>query len=140
MASVETVWPTVRLGAIGEAWRLYRRHWGVWSLTMLVSLVVVAIGEGIGRLLLRAASLGMLGGLIGLGDSGVPILPAILGTIVAGFFLGGMIRMAVNQVRGRPPHLEDLLSITDVWFDLALGSGLLGLFLFVGWHLLIVPG
>ena len=48
--------------------------------------------------------------------------------------------MAVNQVRGRPPHLEDLLSITDVWFDLALGSGLLGLFLFVGWHLLIVPG
>ena len=139
MASVETAWPTVRLGAIGEAWRLYRRHWGVWSLTMLVALVGVAIGEGIGRMLLHAASLGMLGGLIGLGDSGVPILPVILGTIVTGFFLGGMIRMAVNQVRGRPPHLEDLLSITDVWFDLALGSGLLGLFLFVAWHLLVVP-
>jgi hypothetical protein len=140
MASVETAWPTVQLGAIGEAWRLYRRHWGVWSLTMLVSIVGVAIGEGIGTLLLRAASLGMLGGLIGLGDSGVPILPVILGTIIAGFFLGGMIRMAVNQVRGRQPHLSDLTSITDVWFDLALGSGLLGLFLYVGWHLLVIPG
>ncbi len=82
----------------------------------------------------------MLGGLIGLGDSGVPILPVILGTIIAGFFLGGMIRMAVNQVRGRRPHLSDLTSITDVWFDLALGSGLLGLFLYVGWHLLVIPG
>ena len=40
MASVETAWPAVRLGAIGEAWRLYRRHWGVWSLTMLVAIVV----------------------------------------------------------------------------------------------------
>ena len=60
MASVETVWPTVRLGAIGEAWRLYRRHWGVWSLTMLVALVVVAIGEGIGRLLLRGPPSGCL--------------------------------------------------------------------------------
>jgi hypothetical protein len=140
MASVETAWPTVQLGSIGEAWRLYRRHWGVWSLTMLVSIVGAAIGEGVGTLLLRAASIGMLGGLVGLGNSGFPILPAILGTIIAGFFLGGMIRMAVNQVRGRQPHLGDLLSITDVWFDLALGSGLLGLFLFVGWHLLVVPG
>ena len=60
MASVETVWPTVRLGAIGEAWRLYRRHWGVWSLTMLVALVVVAIGEGIGRLLLARPPSGCL--------------------------------------------------------------------------------
>src|SRR5271157_6365480 len=54
MAALETAWPTVRLGAIGEAWRLYRRHWGVWSLTMLASIVGVAIGEGIGTVLLRA--------------------------------------------------------------------------------------
>ncbi len=140
MAVGDTAWPTVQLGSIGEAWRLYRRYWGVWSLTMLVSIVGAAIGEGIGTLLLRAASLGMLGGLVGLGGSGPQILPAMLGAIVAGFFLGGMIRMAVNQVRGRQPHLGDLLSITDVWFDLALGSALLGLLLFVGWYLLVVPG
>jgi hypothetical protein len=107
---------------------------------MLASIVAVAIGEGIGTVLLRAASLGMLGGLIGLGDSGVPILPVMLGTIIAGFFLGGMIRMAVDQVRGRQPHFEDLFNISDVWFDLALGSGLLGLLLYVGWHLLVIPG
>ncbi len=140
MASVETAWPTVQLGSISEAWRLYRRHWGVWSLTMLVAIVGAAIGDGIGTLLLRAASIGMLGGLMGLGGPGLPVLPAILGTIIAGFFLGGMIRMAVNQVRGRPPHLEDLFSITDVWFDLALGSALLGLFLYIGFHLLVIPG
>ena len=140
MATVEAAWPIVQFGAIGEAWRLYRRHWGVWSLTMLVSLVCAAIGEGIGTLLLRVASLGMLGGLVGLGDPRFPVLPAILGTIIAGFFLGGMIRMAVNQVRGRPPHVDDLLSISDVWFDLALGSGLLGLFLYIGFHLLVIPG
>ena len=43
-----------------------------------------------------------------------------------------MIRMAVNQVRGRPPKLEDLFSVTDVWFDLVLGSALLGLLLGIG--------
>jgi len=139
MASVETSWPTVQIGAIGEAWRLYRRHWGVWSLTMLVSIVGAAIGDGIGTVLLHLGSLGMVGGLIGLRGSSVSLLPVILAMIVVGFFLGGMIRMAVNQVRGRPPHLKDLVSITDVWFDLVLGSGLLGLFLFVGWHLLVVP-
>ena len=140
MVSVETTWPTVQLGAIGEAWSLYRRYWTVWSLTMLVALIGVTVSEGIGTLLLRQASIGMLGGLFGLGQPGLGVLAVILGTIIAGFFLGGMIRMAVNQVRGRSPHLQDLFSVTDVWFDLALGSGLLGLFLFIGFHLLVVPG
>jgi uncharacterized membrane protein len=60
--------------------------------------------------------------------------------IIGGFFLGGMTRMAVNQVRGRPPHIEDLFSVTDVWFDLVLGSALLGLLLAIGWKLLVIPG
>ena len=136
--SVETDWHPVRLGAIGEAWSLYRRHWGVWSLTMLVAWACVTIGTGLCTLLLRAASIGMFGGLFGLGGAGLWVV--ILGSIIAGFFLGGMIRMAVNQVRGSSPHLEDLFSVRDVWFDLVLGSGLLGLFLFVGWSLLVLPG
>jgi hypothetical protein len=140
MASVETAWPAVRFGAISEAWRLYRRHWGVWSLTMLVSMVGVAIGEGISTGALHVASRGMFGGLIGLGAPGVPVLPVMLGAIIGGFFLGGMIRMAVNQVRGRPPHLEDLFSITDVWFDLVLGSAILGLLFSISWQLLVFPG
>lgn len=140
MASVETAWPTVRFAAISEAWRLYRRHWGVWSLTMLVSMIGVAIGEGISTGALHVVSRGMFGGLIGLGAPGVPVLPVMLGTIIGGFFLGGMIRMAVNQVRGRPPHLEDLFSITDVWFDLVLGSAILGFVFSISWQLLVFPG
>ncbi len=60
--------------------------------------------------------------------------------MIAGFFLSGMIRMAVNQVRGRTPRVEDLFQISDVWFDVALGSALLGLILDLGFHLLVVPG
>jgi hypothetical protein len=129
----------VRFGVVGEAWQFYRRHWGVWSLTMLGSLIGVAIGEGICGIVLRLASLGMLGGLLGLDHSGSSLLPIVLRAMVAGCFLGGMMRMAVSQVRGRPPSLAEFLHIGDVWFDLALGSGLLGILLFVGWHLLILP-
>ena len=129
MSSVETAWPKVRFGAIGEAWSLYRRHWQVWSLTMLVAVVCSALADGLATSVLHIASGGMLGVLVGLNT---PILPVVIATVVGGFFAGGMIRMAVNQVRGRPPHLEDLFSVTDVWFDLVLGSALLGLLLSIG--------
>ena len=140
LTSDDTSWPMVRFGAIGEAWQLYKRHWGVWSLTMLAALVCVGLGEGLTTGALHIASRGMFGGLVGFGSPGIPVFPMLLGTIVGGFFLGGMIRMAVNQVRGRAPHLEDLFSVTDVWFDLVLGSALLGLLLTIGWNLFVFPG
>jgi hypothetical protein len=140
MASVETDWPKLRFGAIGEAWRLYKRHWGVWSLTTLVSLVCVVLGEGVTAGALHISSGGVFGGLIGLGESGMPLMSILLGSMIFGFFLGGMIRMAVNQVRGRSPHLEDLFSVSNVWFDLILGSALLALLVTIGWHLMVVPG
>ena len=133
MPSVETAWPSVRFGAIGEAWSLYRRHWQVWSLTMLVALVCAAVADGLAATFLHIASKGMIGDLAGLNT---PFLAVVIATICAGFLAGGMIRMAVNQVRGRPPKLEDLFSVTDVWFDLVLGSALLGLLLSVGTGLL----
>ena len=33
------MWPLVRFSVVGEAWRLYKRHWVVWSLAMLIVLV-----------------------------------------------------------------------------------------------------
>jgi hypothetical protein len=138
MASAEMAWPTVRFGAIGEAWRLFRRYPGVWMLTTLVSVLCVAVTGGIATAALRVASEGMFGGLIG--GPGAPLLSVIAGSIIAGFFVGGMTRMAVNQVRGRQPRLEDLFSVTDVWFDLVLGSAMLGLMVALGLNLLLVPG
>jgi hypothetical protein len=140
MVEVETAWPTVRLGAIHEAWGLYRRHWGVWSMTMLVALFCTAIGGGLVALVMSIAEAGMFGGLLGLGGPGSPILHGAFGMMIAGFFLGGMVRMAINQVRGRRPHVADLFRVTDDWFDLALGSFLLGVPLMIGWSLFVIPG
>ena len=140
MATVQTAWPRVRFGAIGEAWRLYRRFWGVWSLTALVALLCASVGSGAAAAALGVAGQGPLGMLIGFPGPGAPLLSVLVTSAIAGFFLGGMIRMAVNQVRGRQPHLEDLFTVTDVWFDLVLGSVLLGLFSTIGFSLLFVPG
>ena len=49
----------------------------------------------------------------------------IVSTVVSGFLLGGMIRMANRQIRGGKPRLEDLLTITDCWFDLLLAAFLI---------------
>jgi uncharacterized membrane protein len=67
-------------------------------------------------------------------------LPILAGAMIAGFFLGGMTRMAVNQVRGQAPRVKDLFTVSDVWFDLVLGSGILGLLSRIGWELYVIPG
>ncbi len=64
----------------------------------------------------------------------------ITSTVVSGFFLGGMIRMAGRQIRGGTPRIEDLFSITDCWFDLVLVSFLIGVATSIGFALCIVPG
>ncbi len=138
-STLESEWPTVRFAAIGEAWRLYRQHWKTWSLAMLLAWFGTTIIGGAGAVMLHVTSLGFMGGLLGLGEPRLPLLPTLSMTVVAGFFLGGMVRMAVSQVRGRAPRLEELFSVTDVWFDLLLGSALFGLVLFIGWHLLVIP-
>lgn len=140
MTTVQTAWPGVRFGVIGDAWRLYRRHAGVWSLASLVALLCAALGTGIAAGALGIASHGPLGGLVGFPGPGGNLVSAMVCFAIIGFFLGGMTRMAINQVRGRPPHLEDLFTVTDVWFDLVLGSALVGLLFSIGFSLLLIPG
>ena len=139
--SAEAAWPEVRFGAIGEAWRLYRRHWTVWSLTTLVAIICVALGEGIAAIATLPSGRGCSAGCSSAsGPRGSRSCTGSWAMAVAGFFLGGMIRMAVNQVRGRRPRLEDLFSVTDVWFDLCVGSILVGIPLMIGWSLFVIPG
>ena len=38
----------------------------------------------------------------------------VASTVIGGFFVGGMIRMASNQVLGREPRIGDLFSVVDV--------------------------
>lgn len=140
MGPFQPAWPSVRFDVVSEALRLYRGYAGVWSLTTLVALLCASLGGGLAAGALGIARHSPVGVLIGFPGPGAPLLSIIVTCAVAGFFLGGMMRMAVNQVRGRPPQLEDLFSVTDVWFDLVLGSALLGLFSAIGYGLLFLPG
>jgi len=133
------MWPLVRFGVIGEAWRLYKRHWFVWSLATLIVMICYSVVNG--------GLFALLGGRPGPGPGGFRLfLPGrgavrfIVSTMVSGFLVGGMIHMASNQVRGRAPQIEDLFSVTDCWFDLLLAALLLGAAMALGTVLCVIPG
>jgi hypothetical protein len=122
-------WPLVQFGIIGEAWRLYKNQWVLWSLTMLISIVgyVVVIGTLYAILGDRPTSLGR--GLV-----------SLISIMTAGFLGGGMVRMASKQIRGQVPRVEDLFTVTDVWFDLLLCTLLSSLAGFIGSIFCVIPG
>ena len=64
----------------------------------------------------------------------------VLSTVIGGFFLGGMIRMASHQVLGRAPRLEDLFSVVNVGFQLLAGAVFYGSATFLGSMLCVIPG
>jgi hypothetical protein len=139
MSVEETTWPLIRFGVIKEAWRLYKQHAMVWALAMLIVMAAFGVTNGLLH--------GIFGRRETLGPGGFRLfLPAtgaiqfILSTIVSGFFLGGMVRMAGRQIRGDTPRLEDLFSITDCWFDLLLVNFLIGVAVSIGFGLLVLPG
>jgi hypothetical protein len=134
-----STWPLVRFGVIKEAWALYKKHALIWSLTMLIVMAANGVVNGALHPVLRHRET--------LGPGGFRLfLPAtgavnfIASTMVSGFFLGGMIRMAGRQIRGEAPRLEDLFSITECWFDLLLVSFLIGVATSIGFALCVVPG
>ncbi len=132
--------PSVRLGAIGEGWGLFQNQWGVWMLTAGLALLCHA-----GVLGLASSAFGVpvpegLGGFrMSLPSGGGAVAMAVT-MAVNGFFLGGMMRMACRQVRGRKITVGDLFSVVDVLPNLILGALLYGLASMVGFMCLFVPG
>ena len=113
------MWPLIRFGVVGEAWRLYKRHWVVWSLAMLIVLVGFSAVNGALSAVLKTGRGPHLGGFRLFLPASKP-LAYVIATMVTSFFAGGMLRMASNQVRGLTPQIEDLFNVTDCWFDLLL--------------------
>jgi uncharacterized membrane protein len=134
------MWPLVRFNVIGDAWRLYRRHWDVWTLAMLIVLIGSSVVMSVVLAILGVNWPG------GRGGFRLPVPPAaaaiqyVASAVIGGCFLGGMIRMASNQVRGRVPRIEDLISVTDVWLDLLLSALTYGVATFLGEMLCVIPG
>jgi hypothetical protein len=140
MAGGYSTWPLIQFSVIGEAWRLYKRHWFVWSLAMLIVLTCYGFVTGTLLSLVGIRHLEGPGGFRLFLMPGRHILPFLVSNVVTGFFLGGMIRMASNQLRGRTPQIEDLFSVTDVWFDLMLVAFLYGVVASLGYMVCVIPG
>jgi hypothetical protein len=140
MAGGYQTWPLIEFSVIGDAWRLYKRHWVVWSMAMLIVMTGYSIVAGALSAFLKLGDDHGPGGFRLFLTPGNHLLQFLALTVVSGFLLGGMIRMASNQVRGRVPRIEDLFSITDVWFDLILVSLLNGVATWLGFMLCAIPG
>src|SRR5262249_13959313 len=132
--------PLLRFNVIGDAWRLYQRRWGTWSLAMLIVLIAYSL---VGRTLFAVFGMRWPAGAGGFRlppGSGAGALHYVCTIVVIGFFLGGMIRMASHQVIGRAPRIEDLFSVLDVGFHLLAGSIFYGAATFLGSMLCVIPG
>jgi hypothetical protein len=140
MAGGYQSWPLIQFRVIGEAWRLYKRHWFVWTLAMLIVLACYGFVTGTLLTFLGVRHLAGPGGFRLFLVPGGHVLPFLVSNVVTSFFLGGMIRMASNQLRGRAPQIEDLFSVTDVWFDLMLVAFLYGVVVSLGYMVCIIPG
>ena len=99
MAGGYQTWPLVRFSVIGEAWKLFKQHWIVWSLAMLIVMTgysVVTAGLfavfDVGPVHVRGH-----GGFRQFFSPAGPVQPFFLSSVVTSIFLGGMIRMASNQ-------------------------------------------
>jgi hypothetical protein len=134
----------VRLGAIGEAWDLVRRQSGAWALAVLVQFLCIwalneatqaAFGRGL-RVELRVGPPRLHASRRGPGH----FAQAVAMIAVNGFFVGGMIRMGLKQLRGRPIAASDLFSVADVLPNLMLASFLVALAIGVGAFFCLVPG
>ena len=108
MTDVNHTWPDIRFDVIGQAWRLYKQNWLLWSLAMLITMVGFAVVDG--------TIVGILTGRKPDNPDGfaMPFFPggglAFLFTVMSkGFFIGGMIRMADRQVRGRASDRRHVL-------------------------------
>jgi hypothetical protein len=132
--------PLMRFSAIGEAWEFLLARWPLWVLTVVV---VLAANSVLGGMLFTAFGIKKPDGTwpfwIGLSRPGLA-LQFMLTTVVNGLFLGGMFRMACQQLRGRAVGLGALFSIVDVLPQLLLGSVLYALAVYAGFCVFVLPG
>jgi hypothetical protein len=130
----------VRFAAIGDAWNDMTRHWATWALAALV--VFLANGalnpfvRGASSLVYHSPYHRFLYHRTSLRDA----VSLGLSMVVNGILLGGMFRMALNQLRGKRLTLGDLLRFNHTVPEILLESLLAGLVIHAGFALMLFPG
>ena len=131
--------PEVRFDAIGEGWELFKNRAGTWILAGLIVLVAQgALHAGVASVIHQKLPVGGGGFRAAVPPAG-RFVSYLLSSVLSGFFLAGMFRMACLQVRGQEFHVSDLFGVFDVLEDLAVGLVLCAAALFVAAMLCVVP-
>lgn len=132
----------IRMEAISEAWGYVREQMGVWVLAMLVYFVITF------------AVLGIIGALSGGGAQTAPPNPTpayfislmgrstgsnVVSTIIGSFFMVGMFRMALKQIRGESISVGDLFSGGDAVLPMIGAQLMVAVVLYAAALVAIVP-
>lgn len=132
MSQGRSSWPLLQYDVIDQAWRLYKQHWVVWS-------VAVVILNFVSSSLVGSAQWFIAHPVIVFHP--FPLLAASLFfAAIHGLLLAGMLRMAENQVHGRAPRLSDMLDLNGMWFDVVLGACLVAILVTIGTSFCLIPG
>ncbi len=123
--------PQIRFDVIGEAWRLFQQQMGTWIVAVLVVVVcyvAVAIVFGVlgAGMSIGAGQLGPRGAAGAAAFQGTAgalrMLQSAINLIIQYFFMGGLVRMALRQIRGEPIAVGDIFTVTDVIGPLAVAA------------------
>jgi len=138
----------IRFAAIGEAWKLCQQQMGMWIAAILVT-GMLAIG-------ISTALSGVLQTIPGFAppvpDPNDPLsyfgpgffvqtgISSLLQVPVSAFTTGGLLRMAINQLRTGTANIGDIFSVTDVFPALVGVYFVATLAIYVGAIFCILPG
>jgi hypothetical protein len=140
--------PTVRFEVIGDAWQKLSANMAPWVLAALV--VGILVGAIMGAYYVPVFAASFAAAAAGGGkdtppglDIGGQFIGMVVGTavqIMQFVFLGGMVKMALNQLRGQPISVGDVFSGFAHFGPLALAGLLYSLGTQLGVLFCIIPG
>jgi len=137
----------VRTDIVGEAWQKVIANVGMWMVASLVMFLLVGV---ISSVFYSVGYIPLAVGSVLSGDkepSPIFIVGALFFMLMVyavygasiGIFLGGMVKIALKQLRGQPLNISDLFGAFSYGVPLALASMLYALGVILGSFLLVVP-
>jgi uncharacterized membrane protein len=143
--NVPNPYARVRFEAIGEAWSMVRAQMGTWVLIMLVYFVIIfGVSFAMGFVLALvglAARHGAAGEAVSTGANLLgQAITNVVSVCVGAYFMAGIFRAALKQLRGGTIEIGDLFTGGDVTLPMIGGTLLSQIVTIIGMFLLIIPG